>query len=185
MQKTCSVLFLLAYITATLATTVFEAPDSFEFAAQDTYDSTELFFLGFADPFGLEDAAKSLIECVATVPSNLLSDLGHMMSDVQHNDWTGVLSYGLEVIADIDALQTDCPDGADPFVNEFQPLVNAYNNNSQAVVNEITNNCQKDAFSIALDIASMAVDFNDNQIQDAGEEFGTIVNVALKGIIPN
>mmetsp|Transcript_104539 Transcript_104539/g.145676 ORF Transcript_104539/g.145676 Transcript_104539/m.145676 type:complete len:88 (+) Transcript_104539:369-632(+) len=80
-------------------------------------------------------------------------------------------------------MQTDCPAGADPFINEFQPFVDAWNKDSNAVIQKITKNCLNNVIEVIADVAEIINDFNNSDYFDAGDEFGGLVQIALHGYL--
>jgi hypothetical protein len=148
-----------------------------------TSTDAENFFEGFANTFGLETAAKSLIACAYTDPNNLITDIQTLINDIQNSKWTNVIQDGIQILNDIQDMESDCPAGANPFMNEFQPVVNAWNSNQQQFLDEVGDNCKDNLGPLMGEVGQMIEDFNNSDYSDAGAQFGDAINVALKGII--
>jgi hypothetical protein len=143
------------------------------------------FFEGFASAFGLQTAAQNLINCVEVEPNDLLSDIDALISDIQNSNWSGVISAGLKIYGDIQAMVSDCSDGANPFIAEFQPVFDAIQNNNTAFLETVGDNIKNNLGSVMGDLGQLIEDFNNSDYYDAGVEFGDIQLVTLKGILPN
>jgi len=143
------------------------------------------FFEGFSDAFGLQDACKALIQCTVTDPSNLIKNVEGLIEDLEESNWLGALGEAVDMLNDIQDLVSVCPAGAQPYINEFSPFITAWNNNNQEVIGEITDNLKDNLGPVLGDVGTMIQDFSDSNFEGAGEDFGDLVNIALKGIIPN
>jgi len=148
-------------------------------------DQAEDFFLGFSSVFNLTTAAQNIIDCSTTQKNNFIKDLKNLVQAVQDNKWVDVISDGIKVLQDIQALQATCPAGADPFMQEFGPVLKAWNKSHSEFMAIVTKNCKSNAVELGVDIVKMNADFKKNDYNDAGVEFGYIVQTALLGILPS
>jgi len=184
MQKSILALFLIA---AVASANVFEAAlnnvyEQFDLGDSSTSDAIN-FFEGLGKGLGQEEAAKTLIKCSYNDTNGLIQDVQNLINDVNAKKWQNVVQDGIDILQEIQEMESDCPAGANPFIYEFQPFVNAWNNDSNAVIQKITKNCVENAFTVIADVATIIGDFNDSDYFDAGDEFGALIQIALKGYL--
>jgi len=148
-------------------------------APQNTPQNAEDFFLGFSSAFGLEDAAQSLLNCAINDPKNLVSNLQTFVNDVKAKNWQSVLTDGMAIYGVIQSFQSDCPNGAQPFITQFGAIFQNLSQNQQGVISQITKNLMSNLPALMMDIGSMISAFNSKDYQSAGEHFGDIVKLAL------
>mmetsp|Transcript_7822 Transcript_7822/g.7064 ORF Transcript_7822/g.7064 Transcript_7822/m.7064 type:complete len:201 (-) Transcript_7822:182-784(-) len=179
--------FLLIAVVAN-GRNIFEAVRTGDFAkfnndeGSSTSDAIN-FFEGLGAGLGQPAAAKTLIKCSYNDTNDLITDVQKLIDDINDKKWQNVVQDGIDILDEIQDMESDCPDGANPFIYEFQPFVNAWNNNSNAVIQKITKNCLNNAFEVIADVAEIIEDFNNSDYYDAGDEFGALVQIALDGYL--
>ena len=188
MNKALIILSIVAFASFANGLSIFDAVRNGDFnrfnndEGSSTSDAIN-FFEGLGEGLGLENASKALINCTYNQTNNLIADIQQMIDDIQKKDWEAVLQDGIDILDQLQEMQNTCPAGAQPFIDEFQPLIDAWNKDQNAVIEQITKNCLEDVFEVLADVLRIVQDFNDSDYFEAGDEFGVVLEIALKGYL--
>lgn len=134
---------------------------------------------GFAAVYGLQNASQALIVCATNETTSLFQDIDKLINDLKTKDWTAVVSDCVQIFTDVKQLSSTCPQGADPFLSEFQPAFQAYQANSQQFMTQVGKNVKSQLISFLKDSAEMVLNLKNNNFEDAGTDFGEIGQIAL------
>jgi hypothetical protein len=148
-------------------------------------NSAEEFLEGFSAVYGLQTACQALIQCAGSDASSLFQDISKLIDDLKDKDWVSVIADCVKIFEDIKALQSQCPSGADPYINEFEPAYEAYESNSTVFLDQVRKNIQGNAIGFIKDVASMVADLKEGNYEDGGTAFGDIGEICLSTWLPN